>query len=464
MIGTLSTAAQPVEYDKELGKEYSKAVEQQMGIYDNLDVTRFVAGIGEKLVNALGDQPFEYSFKLADTEVTNAFALPGGYTYVTRGLLALINDESELAGVMAHEIIHVDKRHSVQQMNRSGILPGLLRLPGQIVGAFSPAIGSLLLAPADITAAAFSANYSRSHEKESDKLGVVLAANAGYDPHGLTRILNNLSAEVQLQSGEEEKSKLLDDHPITPKRLKYLEKEISRIEGSVQSTSKTSHVLDVLEGMTYGQNPEQGVIIDNRFMHPDMQVFMEYPADWQTTNTPAMVGAVQADGQAMIVLAATDNTQTPKAFCDTIVEQLGTEYSSLIKENKSVEINGYSGQSLILVDNSGTTAVYMQIVWLKVGTDVFQFSALGVDKYREALEKSLFSFRPLTSEERSTIMIQQINIVTAQSGETLEDLATRTRNVLDIEKLSVMNALEANAKLKEGQRIKIVGEKPYIAQ
>ncbi len=461
LVYSIGMMAQPVEYDKELGRQYSAAVESQMGVYHDADLTAFVVSVGEKLVNELGQQPFDYSFKVADTEVTNAFALPGGYTYVTRGLLALVNDESELAGVMAHEIIHVDKRHSVQQMNRSGFLPGLLRLPGQIVGAFSPALGSLLIAPVDITAAAFSANYSRSHEKEADKEGVVLAAKAGYDPNGLTALLERLSTEAELLTGESEKSKLLDDHPITDKRLKYLGKEISKIE-DVNIDARSNSVLSLLDGLIYGQNPEQGVIVDNKFMHADMRLFMQYPADWETANTPVMVGGVQEEGEAIVALGVTNNAHSPKEYCDTIISKIPEEYASLITENKPVELNGFSGHSMILIDKSGAAPVYMHIIWLYVGGNVFQLSAYGLDAHQAALESSLTSFRHLTSDERAGIKIQRIKFTEARSGETLQEISDRTGNVLDIKMTAVMNGVDPGTKLKEGQKVKVVKESPYV--
>jgi predicted Zn-dependent protease len=463
LLSSISTWAQPVEFDMELGEQYSQAVESQMGVYDDAALTTFVASVGVKLVKSLGDQPFDYSFKIADTDATNAFALPGGFTYVTRGLLALVNDESELAGVMAHEIIHVDKRHSVRQMNRSGLLPGLLRLPGQIVGAFSPAIGSLLLAPVDITAAAFKANYSRSHEKEADKEGVVLAANSGYNPNGLTIILENLATEVELLTGESEKSNLLDDHPITPKRLKYLDKEIGKIEGAQDLVSGNS-VLDLLDGMIYGQNPEQGVIIDNKFMHSDMRLFMQYPTDWQTTNTPVIVGAVQKEGEALIILEATENDHSPKEFRDTLVSQIPSEYVSIIEENEAIDLNGFSGYSLILVDDNGTQHVYMHMVWLTVGNDVFQLTAFGLDKHRETLESSLNSFRQLSEDERSAIQVQHIRVTEARSGESLQEMSDRTGNVLDMPMTAVINGVEAGSKFVEGQKVKIVRQDPYVTK
>jgi len=461
MLFSVGIWAQPVEYDKELGKQYSTAVELQMGVYSDSELTERVTSIGQQLVKSLGSQPFDYSFKVADSDITNAFALPGGYTYVTRGLLALINDESELAGVMAHEIVHVDKRHSVRQMNRSGFLPGLLRLPGQIVGAFSPTIGSLLLAPVDITAAAFSANYSRSHEKEADKEGAALAAKAGYDPNGLTRLLENLAKEAEVLTGEAEKSKLLDDHPITPKRLKYLDKEIAKIKVEKKALADNS-ILELLDGMIFGQNPEQGVIVDNKFMHPDMRLFMEYPAGWSTANTPVMVGAVHEEGEAIVVLAATDNAHSPQDYCDTIVSKIPAEYVSLIIENERVELNGFSGHSMILYDKSSTTPLYMHIVWLGVDANVFQLSVYGMDAHRASMESSLNSFRHLTIEERNAIQIQRIEIAHADAGESLQELSDRTGNVLDIKMTAVLNGFESGVEFEKGQRVKVVKESPYI--
>ncbi len=455
--------AQPIEYDIELGKHYSAAVESQMGVYNDAGLTSLVSSIGNKLVQALGKQPFDYSFKVADTDITNAFALPGGFTYITRGLLALVNDESELAGVMAHEIIHVDRRHSIQQMHRGGFLPGLLRLPGQIVGAFSPAIGSILLAPVDSTAAACDANYSRSHEKEADKDGVVLAAKASYDPNGLTKLLENLAIEAELLSGEPEKAKLLDDHPITPKRLKYLNKKISKID-DVNTTVGNQSILDLLDGMTYGQNPAQGVIVNNKFMHPDMRLFMQFPADWQTANTPVMVGAIEADSEAMVTLVATDNAHTPQGYCDTIVSRIPEENTSMIKENKPIVLNGFSGHSLILIDDSGTNHAFMHVVWLYVGSNVFQLSAYGLDEHKETLESSLFSLRSLTEEERTSIQIRKIRITKARSGESLKELSERVGNVLDLKMTAVINATDLASKFKAGQKIKVVLQSAYVTK
>ncbi len=155
----------------------------------------------------------------------NAFALPGGYIYVSRGLLSLVNDEAELACVIGHEMIHVTKRHSVKQMKKS-IFPAILHIPGAVVGLFNQDLGRIINTPVSFGSELFLSNYSRKQETESDELGIKIASQAGYDPSRLTVILDNLAKDVALLTGEEEKKSYFSTHPITPKRIERIEKEL----------------------------------------------------------------------------------------------------------------------------------------------------------------------------------------------------------------------------------------------
>ena len=145
-----SLDAQSTDLDKKIGAESAQMVEESMGIYPDESMTNYVAEVGNRLIAELGEQPFEFSFRIADTDVPNAFALPGGYTFITRGLLALINTEDELAGVMGHEIIHAHRRHSIKQM-RKEVLPALLKIPGEIVGFISHCLLYTSPSPRDAT-------------------------------------------------------------------------------------------------------------------------------------------------------------------------------------------------------------------------------------------------------------------------------------------------------------------------
>ena len=139
-----------------------------MGLYQHDSLSRLVNAIGQKLVSRLKNNPFEFKFFLADSPEPNAFALPGGYVYVTRGILPLVQTEDELAGIMAHEIIHVTERHSVKHMRR-GLLGGVLQLPGNLINTVTRTqIGNILTTPIALTSKVFIAKYSRGQEREAD--------------------------------------------------------------------------------------------------------------------------------------------------------------------------------------------------------------------------------------------------------------------------------------------------------
>jgi len=200
----LHATAQDVSLDKKLGAENALMVEQEMGIYHHDSLYQLVNSVGKKLVSRLKNNPFEFKFFLVDSPVPNAFALPGGYVYVTRGILPIIETEDELAGIMAHEIIHVTQRHSVKQMKK-GIWTSLLSIPGNLINSVTGTkLGNILNAPINLTTGAFIAKYSRGHETEADKFGIQLAASAGYKTDALADALLRLSKEIELLTGESE--------------------------------------------------------------------------------------------------------------------------------------------------------------------------------------------------------------------------------------------------------------------
>ena len=189
------SVSQDYSLDRKLGEENSKLVEQEIGIYKHDSLQWLINSVGQKLVSRLKNKPFEFHFYLADSEEPNAFALPGGYIYVTRGILPLLQTEDELAGVMAHEIIHVMQRHSVKQIQKS-MLTGILKLPGNLINSVTGTqLGNILNTPIGLVTGSYIAKYSRGHESESDKFGIQLAASAGYKTDALADALERLAKE-----------------------------------------------------------------------------------------------------------------------------------------------------------------------------------------------------------------------------------------------------------------------------
>jgi predicted Zn-dependent protease len=204
------------ESDKETGAKVAKQVEEQIGIYQAAVTTEYVQAIGERLVASLEDREFDFQFQIADQWEPNAFALPGGYIYFSRGILILANEEGELAGIMGHEISHVTERHSARQQERS-IVPGLLSLPGAIVGTVvNEDLGKLINSPINMIGQVSLASYGRKQESDADRLGMRLSAKSGYDPLLLASNLQRLEKDVEMLTKRKREFSFFDSHPMTP--------------------------------------------------------------------------------------------------------------------------------------------------------------------------------------------------------------------------------------------------------
>ncbi len=459
----LLISAQDFSYDKKVGAEGAKQVEAMMGIYPDSALRAYVAEVGSRLVTVLDNPPVDFRFHLIDSPEPNAFALPGGYIYITRGLLVLVNDESELADVMGHEMIHVTKRHSVKQQNK-GILPAILQIPGAIIGIASPGLGNLINTPINFGSQMYLSSYSRGQEKEADRYGVKLASKAGYDPNKLAVILHSLSEEVERMTGEAEKKSYLASHPYTPKREAYLEKEIETLEWTPKKAIAPTKedVYKKLEGMVFGHNPQQGVFEDSLFMHPDMDFAITFPSKWQTINIPVAVGAQQEEGEAQIVFQLDNSGKDPDTLGLAFVELI-KENGLTPKENKSMKINGNPAYFVSMQDDSGEKPVEVQVYWLKMNDLLFHIVGVSYLEHSDAIGTTVQSVRKLTKEEKAGISSLKIQFATANEGESLEDFSKRTNNEWDVEATIIMNNLDTDAKLTSGQVLKIAVEEPYFS-
>ena len=230
LITGCGVTLQSVERDKELGRETARKVEADMGIYQDSGKVEYLNRVAGRLIAVHSDKNFRYQFAVVDQYEPNAFALPGGYIYVSRGLLALTNSEDELANVLAHEIIHVSGRHSAKQSAKATV-PLLFALPGAIVGGVvNEDLGKLLMAPAAVFGGAYLASHSRQDEFESDQLGQHMAAEAGYDPSALAAILARLEAFAEDHSGRKRIPGFFDTHPSTPDRVARVLRDAQQIE------------------------------------------------------------------------------------------------------------------------------------------------------------------------------------------------------------------------------------------
>jgi predicted Zn-dependent protease len=250
------------------GEEVAKLVEEQIGLYSSPKAEAWLSEVGGRLVAVVNDPRWKFSFQIVDQPEPNAFAIPGGGLYVSRGLLTLINREDELAGVLGHEMAHVTQRHSARQQ-RKGILPGLLALPGNVVGnVVGENLGALINAPIDTVGSAWLSRYNRSQETESDQIGIRTAAQAAYDPAALGVILGRIEAAVASQGSQDRRFSIFDSHPMTSTRLSDIQRRAAQLTPASRSPAAgdAAALFAKLDGLWWGENPEAGVFRKDEFL------------------------------------------------------------------------------------------------------------------------------------------------------------------------------------------------------
>lgn len=456
---------QSIETDRELGQEVAKEVEAEMGLVEGTPLAGYLEAVGRRLVAGHPDRRFEYRFQIVDQAEANAFAAPGGMVYVSRGLLALSGSEDELAGVLSHEVIHVSRRHTAQQLARART-PTLLGLPGQVVGrVLSRDLGKIVNAPVNTLGSAFIAKHSREDEFEADRLGQQLAAQAGYDPGALATILDRLERADRLRSEEEWRSSFFDTHPSTPDRLGRLGKDALAIAWSRQPgvARDAPEFLRRLDGLLVGANPSEGVIQGRRFLHPVLDFSLTFPQGWKAMNTRQALVAVTPKKEALLVLGVLEKTIEPGKAAAAMTQAMEEEFRIRPTRSEAVRLGQLPAHVLTYTDRTGREPMDLHFLWVAYSGKTYQFVALAPERYRTALREVALSFQPLTPAERSSITEKRLRVVAARAGETLEQLSARTRNAWNAATTAVANSISASRPLTQGQLVKIAVVQPYQA-
>ncbi|WP_075591356.1 M48 family metalloprotease [Labilibacter marinus] len=460
-FSTTSLYSQSIEIDKRLGAESAKSVEAEMGIYDHESLSNYISAIGQRLVSHLDNPLFEYQFHVVDDPIPNAFATPGGYIYVTRGILSIIVSEDELACVMAHEIIHAQNRHSVKQLGNS-IIPKLLELPGRIVGqVINEDVGRILTAPIATSNTLLLASYSRSHEKESDEEGVTLASKAGYDPDAMKSILTRLSKSIEILTKQKEKKGYFNDHPYTPDRLESISKTSAKLNW--ESNEKISNDFpQPLNSLLFGANPDKGFFENNTFIHPILNFSFQFPDDWHTENQPTSVNGMNKDQSAALFLGMDDASKSPKTLALEFIR--GIEKNNDVKPLFSdyYKINDYKGYLVSYQDNSGSKDMYIHTLWMNMDNHMFKIIGIGPKAAEDKLKESVLSIHRLTDVEKNKITKKVIRVVKSKHGDSFDTLCKRHNSFLKSDLIALINGRNTDAILPEGTLIKIIVEERHL--
>jgi len=451
---TIITSAQNLDLDRTIGAENAKKVELEMGLYQDDLKTEYLRTIGKRLVEQLENPLFEYQFHLVENPSPNAFALPGGYLYVTTGLLPILQSEDELACFLGHEIIHSNNRHSVKQLKKS-IFPKLLEIPGELIGLVDSKVGEAFNKPIKTSNALILASYGRGAETEADAQGIALAAKAGYDPNAMITALTRLTKTVEVATNQKESKSYFSDHPFTPERVKAIKKRISKLQWELKAPS-SSDFLAEFEGALFGQNPNKGVIDGNEFKHPELNFYIRFPEDWTIENENEYIAAINEEGNSGIYITLDDPSISPEKQAINFMNELKKEYREKLIAAEPHKIGNRDGYLLSFKDLVDGEEVNAYALWVKFQDKIFRFMGIATQDHLRKLESTVASLRPLKKKDYKTIMAYRLVLAYAKKGEVISTLSKRVDNQLNNELTAVINDKAVEEILIVGEPIKVV--------
>ncbi len=470
MAGALALshcAQNPVTGDKDFVL-MSEAQEIQMGLQAHKDVLKeypaldnpalqaYVNEIGQRLAQQSHRPQLKWQFTVVDSPDVNAFALPGGYVYITRGIMAYLDSEAELAGVIGHEIGHVTARHGVRQQSAQ-TAAGLGAVLGSVLvpGLGNQAGASLL----QTLAQAWTAGYGREHELESDRLGAQYLARTGYAPQAMIDVIGVLknqelfAAEQAKRDGRQPRSYhgTFDTHPSNDARLKQVVAEADKY-AVVAPREGRDEYLRQLAGVVFGDSPEQGLIRDNQLLHPVLGLAMQFPSGWRVDNRPDRIVALSPKGDALVELQPGPRNDRP---LETLQKGLkldaGARYDTgqLSGHPAAFAAGAQQGKPVLVA-----AVVFKGTQYLVAG---MARDKAVYDRERVTLRNALNSFRALTPGEIRDARPYRLHLTTAQPGTTMAALARQSPLGATAEsQLRLMNALYPGGEPRPGQLLKIV--------
>ncbi len=460
-VDKLSEMAVSPEQERQIAEtERPKVMAQFGGEYIDQAWQSYVTGIVQNLARASARPDITYTVTILNSPVVNAFALPAGYVFATRGLLALVENEAELAGVLAHEIGHVTARHTTQRYGRSVVVGGGTQLLGWLTGSTS------LQGLGEAAGMLWIQGFSREQEFQADELGVQTMARAGYDPRAMATFLEKLQQQDALQAtlagrkpGEGDKLNLFATHPRTADRVERAIQQAG-LAGATGGRVDRDAYLRRVDGLLYGDDPAQGFVRGRTFLHPELGFRFEVPEGFQLLNGVAEVTAPGPNGAVILFDDAGEAYRgTMRSY---ITERWGQQTPLMNVE--PLAVNGMDGASAIARMNTQTGPVDVRFTAVRFAPDrIYRFQFVAPTQYAQALwpefGKVTDSFRRLTPQEIASVKPQRLRLVAAGPQDTVETMAKRLAQTdHQVERFRALNGLKPNDRVAAGRLYKIVTE------
>ena len=445
------------DQERKAGSEAHPQILQQFGGAMSGPVADYVRSVGQKIAvqSGGGARPSDYNVTLLNSNVNNAFAIPGGYVYITRQLLALMNDEAELAFVMGHEVAHVAARHGQKRQSRAALSNVLAGLAGVLTGS------NLIGQGAGLVAGLTTLGYSRDQERQADSLGVRYLSTAGYDPLAAVDSLAALGAQTALEArlkgqGGAEPSKWLSTHPPSGERVARMQKEADALlPRSPSRAHNRDAFLNAIDGMIYDDDPAEGVVVGSGFRHGGLKLALDAPQGFAITNSPqAVTGA--GPGNAQFDLRAADARQNSlAAIAQARWQQLGVRSQP---DMRATRINGIEALEGRIQANNRSGPVEATLTVFSWSPQLaLTLVTIAPQNQFGAVAPVAGSVRRLSDKEATSIRARRIQVVRVGPGDTLDSLAGRMAYDDDrMARFLTLNQLGSDARLKAGDRVKLV--------
>ena len=432
-------------------REHERILASYGGSYDDPHLEGLITKIVDRLVAASERPDQAYKVTILNSGAVNAFALPTGQLYVTRGLIALASDSSELSSVLSHEMAHVLAKHAAIREDQARQAAIVTRVVTDM--SSDPELTALALAKTKLTMASF----SRIQEFEADDMGVGISARAHFDPYGAARFLTSMERNAELKVGKSSfdprTQDFLSSHPATPERIERAQTTARQYTSPENSERDREEYLAAIDNIVYGEDPSEGFVRGRRFLHPKLGFTFQAPENFTLDNTAqAVIGVREGGAQAMRF----DVVRVPAE------QSLGDYLNSGWMENvdkastEDITINGFPAASATAAGDQWQFKIYA----LRFGSDVYRFIFATRQKTTESdrnARETVNSFRRLSLEEIQEARPLRIKVITVQPGDTVESLSHRMAGVdHPTERFRVLNGLDARAQVKVRDRVKIV--------
>jgi predicted Zn-dependent protease len=467
-LGALSCAADPVtgrqrlmllseEQEVALGRQTDAEVVGQYGLYEDVALNAYLNEVGQPLAKVSHRPQLTYHFKVLDVAVVNAFAVPGGYVYMTRGILTALNSEAELAGVLGHEIGHITAQYSAEQYSKAQVAQAGLGMGMFVSEAFGLGALSQL---AQFGVGMMFLKFSRDNEREADDLGVEYASRAGYDASELGGFFESL----ERMNPESDRTGLpgwFSTHPNPEDRVRVVRMRSGEWQQKLRvrepKVDRRAY-LKQIDGLVYGEDPRQGYVEDHVFYHPDLRFQFPVPAGWQLQNTPSVVQMVSGQKDAVMLFAIASGESSKQA-----AQQFVKESGATVVESKSVRVNGMPAHRLLSQGRTRRGTLAVLSYFIEKDRLVYVYHGLCASTrfkdYSSMFYTTMGGFRNLTDSKKLSVKPDRVRIhPTVRAGSLRQALQALGVSADQMESLAVLNGMRLDDEVPEGTLIKTVGQ------